>query len=154
VFVVVLGGVLIYPDSRHAVARWFGLEHVEIEVDPELSLAPPPTSFELPGPGESEVVVVDGRQILVSTIVGGLNEALIGKATSSSSQIQPVTVNGYPGLWIGGGAHEVRYELPEDGGIGVERVAANTLLWEADGVLRRVEGFAELSDALEFAEGT
>jgi hypothetical protein len=154
VFVVVLAGVLVYPDSRHAVARWFGLEHVEVEVDPDLSLAPPPTSFALPGPGESEVVVIDGRQILVSTIVGGLNETLIGKAASSYSQIQPVTVNGSPGLWISGGSHEVRYEIPEDGGIAVERVAANTLLWESEGVLRRVEGFDELADALEFAEGT
>jgi hypothetical protein len=154
VFVVVAGGVLAYPDSRHAVARWFGLEQVEVEVDPELSLAPPPTSFVLPGPGESEVVVVDGRQILVSTIAGGLNEALITKAVSSSTQIEQVAVNGNPGLWISGGSHEVRYQIPEDGGIAVERVAANTLLWETDGVLRRVEGFDQLADALEFAEGT
>ena len=36
------------------------------------------------------------------------------------------------------------------GEIVVERVAANTLLWQRDGVLWRVEGFTRLSEALDF----
>ena len=62
-------------------------------------------------------------------------------------------MNGQPGLWISGGAHEVLYESLV-GGIVVERVAGNTLLWQHDGVLSRVEGFDDLSQALAFAEGT
>lgn len=45
------------------------------------------------------------------------------------------------------------YESPV-GGVVVERVAGNTLLWQHDDVLSRVEGFHELSQALAFAEGT
>ena len=149
---VALAGVALYPDSRHAVARWLGLEGVSIEVDPELSSSPP-SSFELPGPGRSQVFEVNGSQILVSTLRGRLGETLISKAVASSDQVAEVEVNGQPGLWISGGAHEVMYESPV-GGIVVERVAGNTLLWQHDGVLSRVEGFDDLSQALAFAEGT
>ncbi len=149
---VALAGVALYPDSRHAVARWLGLEGVSIEVDPELPSSLP-SSFELPGPGRSEVFDVNGSQILVSTLRGRLGETLISKAVASSDQVAEVEVNGQPGLWISGGAHEVLYESLV-GGIVVERVAGNTLLWQHDGVLSRVEGFDDLSQALAFAEGT
>ncbi len=36
-----LAGIALYPDSRHAVARWLGLEGVSIEVDPDLSSSTP-----------------------------------------------------------------------------------------------------------------
>ena len=155
VLVLVLAGIALYPDSRHAVARWFGLEGVTVEVDPELSTTATssPPAFGLPGPGESEVVVVDGREILVSTVSGSLTDELIVKTVGSAAQIEQVEVNGRRGLWISGTPHEVLYASPE-GRVAVERVAANTLLWEGDGVLSRVEGFEQLSDALAFAEGT
>ena len=31
---VILVGVALIPDSRRAVARWFGLDGVTVEVDP------------------------------------------------------------------------------------------------------------------------
>ena len=96
---------------------------------------------------------MNGTQILVSTLIGRLGETLISKSVASSDHVAEVEVNGQPGLWISGGAHEVMYESPV-GRIVVERVAGNTLLWQHDGVLSRVEGFDDLSQALAFAEGT
>ena len=40
------------------------------------------------------------------------------------------------------------------GDVVVERVAGNTLVWQDGDTLLRVEGFARLSDAIEFVEGT
>ena len=75
------------------------------------------------------------------------------RASARSSQVEEVTVDGRPGLWISGSPHEVLYEDPQHDVV-VERVARDTLLWSADGVLYRVEGFSRLADALAYAEGT
>ena len=121
-----------------------------VEVDPELTGTAPPVQVDLPGPGESTVVEVDGRQILVSTIDGDLGPGLITKSVQSSTQVHEVDVAGAPGLWITGTPHEILYESPQ-GEIVVARMAADTLLWQhADG-LARVEGFDRLDDALAFA---
>jgi hypothetical protein len=149
VAVVVAAGVLL-PDTRTAVARWFGLTGVEVRLDPDLQLGEPQT-FDLPGPGASTVVVVNGQRILVSAIRGQGNAVLIDKTVNSSTQVEEVLVNGHGGLWFGGGTHEVLYQAP-DGDVSVDRVAANTLLWFDDGVLYRVEGFDDLADAMAFAQ--
>ena len=151
--VALAAGIVLHPDSRDAMARWLGLDGVTVEIDPELSVPTSSASFDAPGPGESEVVIVDGREVLVSALDGRLDERLITKTVSSSDQVEQVEVSGHPGLWVSGTAHEVMYESPE-GDVVVRRVAANTLLWQDGTVLYRVEGFAELADALAFAEGT
>jgi hypothetical protein len=150
VAVVVAGGVLAVPDARHAVAQWLGLDSVSIEVDPDLSSSPHDGTFTKPGPGESRVVTVDGREILVSAIAGEFDEVLIFKTVRSSDQVLPVDVAGRRGLWIAGDPHEVMYRAL-DGSVLVERVAADTLLWQGADVLLRVEGFTELDAALDYA---
>lgn len=150
VAVVVAGSVLAVPDARHAVARWLGLDAVSVKVDPDLSSTAHDGTFTTPGPGESRVVTVDGRQILVSAIAGALDEALIAKTVGSSEQVLGVDVAGWPGLWIEGDPHEVMYR-DLDGSVLVERVAADTLLWQEADVLLRVEGFTELDAALDYA---
>lgn len=155
VLLLVALGVALLPDARHAVAKWFGLDGVEIEIDPELVLeslatAPPPVVVDLPGPGESSVIDVGGRQILVSTLDGELSPGLITKSVQSSAQVTEVDVDGAPGLWIAGSAHEILYESAA-GEIVFERMAADTLLWQRGEVLMRVEGFERLDDALDFA---
>ncbi len=150
---LVVGAVASYPDSRQAVARWFGFDSLSVEVDPELSVPAAEGPFEAAGPGETLVVDVDGRPITVSTVVGRLNTAVVAKTVGSIDQIEEVTVQGRDGLWISGAPHQVGYESP-DGSIVVERVAQNTLVWQSGDVLVRVEGFVELSDALAFVDGT
>lgn len=142
-----------YPDSRHAVARWLGFDTLRVEVDPALSVPVPEEPFDAPGPGETLVVEVDGRPITVSAVDGRLSAALVVKTVGSSDQITEVIVQGRTGLWISGEPHQVMYESP-DGSVVVERVARDTLVWQDGDVLLRVEGFAELSDALAFVEGT
>ncbi|MHB1090076.1 MAG: hypothetical protein ACYC0U_03215, partial [Ilumatobacteraceae bacterium] len=109
-----------------------------------------PVTFELPGPGESRIVVFDGREILVSTIDGQLGGPIMQKRLGSSTSIIEVDVAGHLGLWIDGAPHQVMYETG-DGNVVVERVAGNTLLWEVGDVLYRLEGFDNLDDAIEFA---
>lgn len=150
VVLAVVGAVVLVPDARHAVARWLGLDGVSVEVDPDLSSSSPPGTFTMPGPGESRVVTVDGREILVSAIAGALDEVLINKTVASSDQVRSVEVGGWPGMWIEGASHEVLYRTL-DGDVLVERVAANTLLWQEGDVLLRLEGFIDLEDALEYA---
>lgn len=147
---VVVVVIALIPESRRVVARWFGLSQVRIERDADLDVSSAPKTFELPGPGESRIVVLDGREILVSTIDGRLNGPIMRKTLGSSTSVIEVDVAGHLGLWIDGAPHEVMY-VTSDGGVAVERVAGNTLLWEVGEVLYRLEGFDNLDDALTFA---
>ncbi len=146
---IVVMTIAFHPDSRRAVANWFGLTQVRIERDADLDLLSTPVTFELPGPGESQIIEVNGRQIMVSTIYGRLGGSIMQKTLGSSTSIIEVDVAGHLGLWISGAPHEVMYEA-SDGHVVVEQVAGNTLLWEVGDVLYRLEGFENLADALEF----
>ena len=150
---LVAGAIAGTPDSRQAVARWFGFDGLSVEVDPELSVPAAEEPFEAPGPGETLVVEVGGRAITVSTVEGRLNTAVVVKTVGSIDQIEEVTVEGRDGLWISGAPHRVGYESL-DGSIVVERVSENTLVWQRGDVLVRVEGFVELFDTLAFVDGT
>lgn len=145
-------GFVAVPSGRGALARWFGLDGVTIDVDPSLAGSLPGAAREHPGPGETEVLMVDGRQVLWSALDGRLLEDGITKIVQSSDQVTEVRVAGHPGLWIAGAPHHVAYEAG-DRDVRVTRVAANTLLWQDGEVLLRVEGFDDLADALEFATG-
>jgi hypothetical protein len=151
--VALVVGFVAHPSGRAAMARWFGLDGVNVEVDPSLPTTPSAEPFAVPGPGASELVTVDGREVLFSAIDGRLFEAGVTKTVQSSDQISEVRVGDHPGLWIAGEPHQVAYESP-DGEVVVTRVASNTLLWQDGPVLFRVEGFDDLADAVQFATGT
>ena len=151
--VALVAGAVASPSSRRAVARWFGFEGLTVEVDPDATVPPGAATFDAPGPGATVVVNVDGRRIIVSAVHGELSEPLIVKTVGSSDQIEEVTVDGHPGLWFGGAPHHVMYGAPT-GDVVVERVAADTLVWQDGDTLFRVEGFGRLEDALGFVEGT
>ena len=153
VIAVIVGFVAIQPDARAAVAGWLGLDGLVVEVDPDLAESPTPPAGVAPGPGETQITVVDGQRIVASAVRGTLTDALVVKSVGASSQVEEVIVDGRPGLWISGSPHEVLYEDPQEDVV-VERVARDTLLWSADGVLYRVEGFSRLADALAYAGGT
>lgn len=142
------------PSSREAIAGWFRLDGVRIErrVAPATT-EPAPTPLdatELPGPGESREIVVDGRTVLVSVIDGALASDALVKTLGPDTQIVEVDVDGAPGLWISGEPHELAYR-PPDGIIEFERIAGNTLVWQDGQRIDRVEGFDSLDDALAFA---
>ena len=149
---IVAVAIALHPDSRRVVARWFGLNQVRIERDADLELPSAPATFDLPGPGESRIVKLGDREILVSTIDGQLGGPIMQKTLGSNTSIIEVDVGGHLGLWIDGAPHQVMYET-SDGSVVVERVAGNTLLWEVGPVLYRLEGFDNLDDAIKFALG-
>ena len=69
--------------------------------------------------------------------------------------IEPVTVDGAAGYWLGNGVHEFFY-LDTQGNPQPDtaRLAANTLLWERDGVTYRLESALDRDAALALARGT
>lgn len=156
------------PASRDTVAGWFGLDGVRIErgQDVETPVTPPietsvvtslalPVDADvsgLPGPGVSREATVDGRIVLVSVIEGALTSEVLVKTLGEDTQIVEVVVGGAPGLWISGAPHELAYQSP-DGLIAFERVAGNTLVWQDDEMIGRLEGFDSVDAAIEFALG-
>lgn len=95
-----------------------------------------------------------GVGLLVTQFAGGLErEEFVQKLVAGGTQVEQVTVNGSPGLWLEGGPHFVLFRTPE-GGFGEDeaRLAGNTLLFEAGGVLVRIEGEIDRARALEIAE--
>ena len=131
------------------MADWLGLRGVRIERRDE-RIGGIPAPFALPGPGQSRMVTVDGKQILVSSIAGVLDDVLVRKILGPGTGVQQVMVGGSPGLWIDGEPHDVLYRLP-GGDVTVARAAGNTLLWQTGEVLHRVEGFDDLASAVAFA---
>jgi hypothetical protein len=61
-------------------------------------------------------------------------------------------VNGAPGLWISGAPHIFWYLTPDGEFIDESRrMVGDTLAWERDGILYRIEGAISLERALEIA---
>lgn len=86
------------------------------------------------------------------TQLEGTVTPLIQKAAGPGTVIEKVRVAGEPGYWLQGARHEFAYVRP-DGGILQEttRLAGNTLLWERDGHLLRLEGARSKPAALAIA---
>ena len=90
--------------------------------------------------------------LLLTEFPGGLNRQLVEKAVPTGTTIEPVTVNGADGYWLGNGVHAFFY-LDADGEPQPDtaRLAANTLLWARDGVTYRLESALDRDAALAIA---
>lgn len=149
---VVVAVVVAVPSSRRTVADWFGLDGVRVERRPDLVVDDTvPSLSSAPAPGESEVVTIDGEPVVVSTIDGTLDAGFLTKVVGASTSVIEVDVSGAPGLWIAGRPHELLYVGPDGEGL-VERMAANTLLWQEGTLIWRIEGIDDLDAALAFAQ--
>jgi len=105
----------------------------------------------------------DGRiDTLLSLFRGSVDQEFIEKWISANVPLESVTVNGNsvngnPGVWIGGSLenapHNFVYRDPK-GEFREEtfRLAGATLLWQKDGVLYRLEGDRTKAEALRIAE--
>jgi hypothetical protein len=95
-----------------------------------------------------------GRRMLLSEFpsVGPLS---LKKLTFGQTAIEPVQVNGRPGLWIAGGTHTLRYFDRE---LGVRsknvRIHGNVLLWTRGRLTLRLEGELTKAQALFFARSS
>jgi hypothetical protein len=173
--------VVTVPDSRHAVARWLGLERLPVEVvgslppasraelGPALPLADAaaragvvpylattlgdPVAVHAPG-GRYVAVRYDdgGTAVVVTTLPGRLDDVAFRKLVASGVQVTDVDVGDDAGVWITGEPHVFLYEA-RDGGIAEARPAADTLAWQEGDVIIRVEGDIPLARALAVAAG-
>ena len=174
--------VVAVPDSRHAVARWLGLERLPVEVVGSLPPAAPGraragrcpladaaaraevvpylattlgdrSAAHAPG-GRYVAVRYDdgGTAVLVTTLPGRLDDVAFRKLVASGVQVTDVEVGDDAGVWITGEPHVFLYE-GRDGGMAEARPAADTLAWQEGDVIVRVEGDIPLARALAVAAG-
>ncbi len=134
VALLVLAVTVAIPDSRRAVARWFGFDGYRIErvVDfPDVDAGPAPI-----GP-------------LVTR--GDLTTDAFFKLTRFGTEVREVDVNGHAGFWIFGGEH-LFFTYDRDGMRKEQRLAGNTLVWQQGDEIVRVEGVdLTLEEALQIA---
>jgi hypothetical protein len=81
-----------------------------------------------------------GVGLLLSQFRGRFDAAVMGKFLGPGSVVEAVSVDGHRGFWLPEPAHVVLY-LDRQGDIREDtaRLTANVLLWEADGVIHRLE---------------
>lgn len=93
-----------------------------------------------------------GHGALVSQLRGVLDASLIGKGVGPGTRVENLRVGDAPAIWIEGEAHFFFYR-DGSGNIVQEtlRLAGNTLLWQRDGTLLRLEAEVGRQRALEIA---
>jgi hypothetical protein len=94
----------------------------------------------------------EGIGLLLTEFRGDLAPELIGKMVAAGTEIEELSVDGAPGLWISGEPHFFLYR-DEQGEIREEtiRLVGNTLLFERDNLLVRIEAALSKEEALEIA---
>ena len=104
-----------------------------------------------PRPGLSAPRAKGQPALVLTEIRASLNPA-IGKVAGVRTRIEPVVIDGEPGLWIAGRSHEFAYLTP-DGTPRAQtsRLAGDTLLWQRGAILLRLEGAASKRAALTIA---
>lgn len=95
-----------------------------------------------------------GLSALVTEFAGRLEPAILGKVAGQGTRLELLTVNGGAGAWLEGQPHEVFY-TSGGGRIYVDtlRLAGNTLLWEQNGIVIRLEAQVDRATALRIAAG-
>jgi hypothetical protein len=98
--------------------------------------------------------LLGGAGLLLTQNRGEPDRGLANKlADNNLATVESVVVDGAPGLWITGQPHMFWYLSPD--GTAIEdsrRLVGDTLAWERDGVLYRIEGEISLERALEIAK--
>jgi len=95
-------------------------------------------------PPGTEVALVyqqGGSRVVVTELSGTLSQFSFEKLAGPDTIIQPVKVNGQNGWWLSGHPHAFFYDDAQGRGqTATLRLATNTLAWEQDGVIYRIEG--------------
>lgn len=119
------------------------------------------------GPSGGEVTLVYGAQpdikvsgqtgvsVLVTEARGMVNENYFGKTLGPDTTLENVTVNGHGGWWIAGQPH-VFVITDADGNpyTATLRLATNTLIFDDNGTIVRIEGDMTKTQALRIAAST
>jgi hypothetical protein len=180
--VAALGVALAVPPARSALLRFFHLEGVTVvKVDtlpaqraralgPSLGSPVPLAVAERrlgfrflfpPGARSTQLRVLgllgtallerDGRPLLLSEFRGDVVD-LMKKVAGPGSVVEPVRVDGMPGIWVAGATHFLF--LSTSGAISEVPIAVHgsVLLWQRDGLTLRLQGQLSRVDAIRVAE--
>jgi hypothetical protein len=177
VLAVAVGAVFAVPSARTTILKWFHLRGVTVErvetlppavehsqlgrplsrdeaeraVGFELALPPrtkPGRVYVLDGALASVVLRAEGRPLLLSEY-RAVDFALLKKSAAAQTVIEPVLVNGEPGLWLEGGPHTLTY-FNRRGEFRQRTVLirGNVLLWTDGPLTLRLEGRLTKAEAL------
>ena len=177
VLALAAGAAFAVPDARTTILKWFHLRGVTVErvetlppaverselgralsrdaaeraVGFELALPPrtkPDRVYVLDGALASIVLRIEGRSLLLSEY-RAVDFNLLKKSASAKTVVEPVLVNGEPGLWLEGGPHTLTYfnrrgEFRER----TVLISGNVLLWTDGQRTLRLEGRLTKAEAL------
>ena len=158
----------VAPGSGLRLGEKVGLaeagRRVDFPVQVPSSLGPPDSVYVDAAAAETVVSLVyrpgpelpeagsTGVGLLLSQFRGRLETDVLAKFLGPGSRMEAVSVDGRPGYWLPGPPHVVLYldprgEVRED----TARLAANVLLWDDGGVIRRLESSLPRDAALALA---
>ena len=128
------------------------------------SLGSPDEVYFQSGPPQGEVSLVyksrqgmkesgqTGVAVLITEVNGKVDANYFGKMLGPGTTLEEVTVKGHQGYWISGSPHDFFF-TDADGTFRNEtlRLATNTLIFDDNGALIRIEGDLTKTQALEIA---
>jgi hypothetical protein len=94
---------------------------------------------------------VTGVGALVSVWPGKIEEGYFVKGLGEGTTVTSVAVGGSPGYWIEGQPHEIFFSIDGEPQADTMRLATNTLLWQRDGRVFRIEADITMETALRIA---
>jgi hypothetical protein len=105
------------------------------------------------GPGDGRPPATDsGVSVLITEFPGAMEQDLAQKSVGPGTTVEILTVNGGLGFWIKGRPHVITYRDPTGNRVpDFMRLVHNSLAWEQDGTVLRIEGDLTREDALEIA---
>ncbi len=162
-------GAAILPDATRVASLDAASREVGFEVRAPTAAvgAPPDEIYVRRAEGQQQAILVyrtgasggfvpaskvPGVGMLIVETRGKVAQPLLGKLVPPGGRIEQLTVNGGPGLWIEGEAHQFFY-LGPDGNILPDsvRLAGNVLAWEQGDLLMRIEAQVDRDVALKLA---
>ena len=105
------------------------------------------------GPGLPASGLLGGAGLLITQNEGSPDDVLAHKLVDARiAKVEAVRVDGAPGYWISGDPHFFWYLAPDGTAIeDTRRLVGDTLVWERDGILYRIEGAITKERALAIA---
>jgi hypothetical protein len=92
-----------------------------------------------------------GLGVLITEFRGDLVPEFLGKEVGPGTTLTETRVNGDPGWWIAGEPHIVLVRIAGSDQEEMLRLAANTLIWEHQGVTYRIESGLTDAEAMQIA---
>ncbi len=94
---------------------------------------------------------VTGVGALVSVFPGKIEEGLFVKTLFGDATVKSLDVAGSPGFWVEGTPHQLYFQTGDQTETDTLRLATNTLLWQRDGNVYRIEADITEDLALQIA---